>query len=277
MRSSESGERVTLPFRHIFFVSDLEGVAGVTQWSQTRGGGPEQERARALLTGEINAVVHGLLRRADAFGGSLRISVWDGHGTGGTHLQELDPRVDKFRHDDPRGFGGVLEALRGADVPADALGFIGQHAMEGTGGNLAHTYSSRRVKMHTLNGVPIGEFGTRALHAWALGLPTVFFSGDDVACREAASLVPGLVHVVVKRSICVTDADSLSHEESCRLLADCAARILALRPNAPELVPQDLPAPPYEYRQLRRRKWGIVPTPTRIARGDDLAEVLRSV
>ncbi|NNL68110.1 MAG: peptidase M55 [Myxococcales bacterium] len=268
---------MSLPFRHVFFVTDLEGAAGVTDWSQTREGGPAQEAARALLTAEINAVVAGLLGRAAAAGEALQVSVWDGHGTGGTRFDALDPRVVKYRHDDPRGFGGVLEAVRAAEVPADALGFIGQHAMEGTGGNLAHTYSSTRVKLHRLNGVPIGEFGTRALHAWALGMPTVFFSGDDVACREATALVPGLVEVAVKRSTGVTTAECLPHEESCRVLAEAAPRILDLAPDDAALVPRDLPAPPYCYEQLRHRKWGIVPRPTRIARGDDLAQVLRNV
>lgn len=265
-------------FRHLFLLTDLEGAAGVTHWRQTRECGPEQEAARDLLTGEVNAVVVGLRRAAQARGiEPPKITIWDGHGTGGLHLDRLEEGTVRIRHDDPRGFGGLFEAAVSGDPPVDGLCFIGQHAMEGTGGNLAHTYSSRRVKCHLLNGVEIGELGTRALHAFGLGVPTVFFSGDDVACAEATALIPGLVTVVVKRSRGVTDADCLSHEESCQRLGEAAGKIFDLDRARADLVPCFLPKAPYVYRQIRRAKWGLIPRPNRVFEGDDLAAVLARV
>lgn len=265
--------------RHLFVLTDLEGVAGVTHWRQTRSLGPEQEEARGLLTGEVNAFVKGLRDAASRLSiEPPRISIWDGHGTGGLHLEALPPDTDRYRHDDPGGFAGVFEHGRTrVDPPIDALAFVGQHAMEGTGGNLAHTYSSRRVKRHTLNGVEVGEFETRALHAWALGVPTVFFSGDDVACREARALVPDLIVVEVKRSLGVTEADCLSHEESCLALQAGGERLVEVDLDRLDLSPRFQPEPPFVYRQVKKPKWGLVPRPRRTLEGRDLAEVLRRV
>ncbi len=265
-------------FGHLFLLTDLEGVAGVTDWTQTRVPGAKLDAARALLTGEVNAVIEGLRQGARARGVECpTITVWDGHGTGGLHLDDLVDGTRAFSHDDPRGWKGVFEEALSQPAPVDGLLFIGQHAMEGSGGNLSHTYSSRRVKRHLLNGVEIGEFGTRALHAWALGVPTLFFSGDDIACLEARALIRGLVSVAVKRSLSVTEADCLSHEMSCAKLGDGAASIFELDPGAPDLMPRDLPKPPFLYRQVRRPKWGLVPVPTRTYEGDDLAIVLGQV
>lgn len=273
-----SAPSASFPFRHLFLLTDLEGVAGVTHWRQTREGGPEQEAARSLLTGEVNAFISAIREACGAREiEPPRITVWDGHGTGGLHLDSLEPVTQTHRHDDPRGFAGVFEHALEAEVPADALVFIGQHAMEGTKGNLAHTYSSLRVKRHLLNGVEIGEFGTRALHAWSRGVPTIFHSGDDTACREATNLIPGIVCVEVKRSLGVTEADCLSHEDACRAIGAASQELLDLNPSHPDWVPRIALEPPYTYRQIKRAKWGIVPRPNRTVAGDDLAEVLRQV
>ncbi len=264
--------------RHLFVVTDIEGVAGVRDWSQTRIPGPELERARAYLTEDVNAFIRGVLDAAQrARIDAPAISVWDGHGYGGADLDGIDARVSKFRHDDPRGFAGLLDHARAATPPADALAFVGQHAMEGSGGNLAHTYSSRRVRRHLLNGIEIGEFGTRALHAWALGLPTLFISGDDLACDEARALVPGIVRACVKRSIGVTQAESMSRTDACALITSRATEALALDLTAAELVPTFCPNPPFEYRIVRKLRFGIVPRRDRILRGRDLVDLLRRV
>lgn len=263
-------------WRHIFFVTDLEGVAGIDSWEQTRGTGPRHEDAKALATAEVNSVVRALLgRRQDSDRLALQVSVWDGHGYGGLLLDHLDHRVKSYRHDDARGFAGLLhEALSGAS-PVDALGFIGQHAMEGSGGTLSHTYSSRRIRSYSLNGRAIGEFGVRALYAWALAkIPTVFVSGDDVSCREAQSFVPGIIRAEVKVSLGLTSARHLSHEESCEQLASAAVQILERDPADPSLHPCFIPESPYVFRKQFKLKFGLVPRPPRIVQGDSLTAVL---
>jgi len=168
----------------------------------------------------------------------------------------------------------LRETLSGV-LPVDALAFIGQHAMEGSGGTLSHTYSSRRISGYSLNGRAIGEFGLRALYAWALArIPTVFISGDDIACREAQSLVPGIICVQVKTSLGITAACHLDHEESCMQLTSKAARIL-LQDDADSLLqPSFVPESPYVFRKKFKWKFGLVPRPPKTLRGESLTAVL---
>ncbi|MCR4303421.1 MAG: M55 family metallopeptidase [Gallionella sp.] len=262
-------------WRHIFLVTDIEGVAGVESWEQTQSG-PRHEAAKALATDEVNSVIRALLGPPDIPGPTLlRISVWDGHGCGGLLPERLDRRVTFYRHDDARNFTGLLrESLRG-EVPVDALGFVGQHAMEGSGGTLSHTYSSRRIRSYKLNGRPIGEFDLRALYAWALAkIPTVFFSGDNVACNEAQSLVPGILRVQVKESLSLTSARHLEPAHACTRLTDSAKQILERDLSDPSLRPSFFPEPPFEFRKHFKLKFGFVPRPPQTLRGDSLTAVL---
>ena len=62
----------------IFVMTDLEGVAGVVSFaSQTYSGAPNMEKAKSLLTAEVNAAVSGLIEA-----GADEIVVMDGHGPG---------------------------------------------------------------------------------------------------------------------------------------------------------------------------------------------------
>ena len=74
----------------IYILTDLEGVAMVSRFSQTREEGPQKQApAMRLLTQEINAAVDGILDvDADA-----EIVVWDGHGTGGIEVLEFHPEA----------------------------------------------------------------------------------------------------------------------------------------------------------------------------------------
>ena len=47
----------------IFISADIEGVAGVVTPQQGQPGNPEYERARRLMTQEVNAAIEGLLRQ----------------------------------------------------------------------------------------------------------------------------------------------------------------------------------------------------------------------
>ena len=69
----------------IYILTDLEGIAMVSRFSQTRDEGPQKQIAMRLLTQEVNAAVDGILDvDADA-----EIVVWDGHGTGGIDVLEI--------------------------------------------------------------------------------------------------------------------------------------------------------------------------------------------
>lgn len=219
----------------IYIVTDLEGPAGVNRWAQTREGEtPEKTVAMRLLTEEVNAAIDGILDAEP----SADIIVWDGHGAGGGLVFELvHSRARVILH------GKGMKAPFHLDPSFDALFFVGQHAMAGTpDAPLCHTYSSRTVEYYKLNGEAIGEIGCMSAMAGAMGIPTVFLSGDDKACIEAQALIPHIVTVATKQGLGVELALHLSPEtarQAIRKGADMAIRAV------PRISPFT-PPPPYE-------------------------------
>jgi D-amino peptidase len=216
----------------IFFITDLEGVAGVQRWQQTRERGAQYEQAIRLLTAEVNAAVDGVLdAQAEA-----DVVVWDGHGSGGIDVERLHPKARFI----PRG---PISPPYFLDEGFDALFFVGQHAMAGTpNAPLSHTYSSRTVEYYRLNGIPMGEFGCRAALAGSLGVPTVFISGDDKAVAEARALVPGIYGAAVKEGRGIELAIHLSPRRARQLIHESAAEAMRHIGDIPPVVLQ----PPYE-------------------------------
>jgi hypothetical protein len=81
-----------------YIITDLEGPAGVDRWEQTREAGRAQDEAKALLTGEVNATVSGIL---DAEPQAM-VDVWDGHGSGGLLKEKLHPKARYLKDENPR-------------------------------------------------------------------------------------------------------------------------------------------------------------------------------
>jgi len=176
--------------RKIYVMTDLEGVAGVENsqdWCLDDG--RYYERARVLLTLEVNAAVRGFLA-----GGALEVVVSDGHGPGGIDPDRLDPRAELIRGW-PNGWPLEL------DASFDALAFVGQHAKAGSlGAHLCHTQNMQHIDF-SVNGVSLGEFGQLAACASELGVPVIFGCGDLAFAQEAQALVPGIETVAVKRGL----------------------------------------------------------------------------
>jgi D-amino peptidase len=209
----------------VYVGTDLEGVAGVvTFYSQTSPGGAGYEAAKRLLTAEINAAVEGMLAE-----GVDEILVCDGHGPGAIHYESLHAEA-KLLHGRPLAPREVRdEIIRQYDVCM----MIGQHALAGKPrANMNHTQSSHSIDSYRLNGTPIGEIAQFALYQGALGLPLIFLSGDEEACREAEEQVPGITTVAVKQSLSRNSAISLSPPKSHELIrAGASAAIRRQRAN----------------------------------------------
>ncbi|RKY04190.1 peptidase M55 [Candidatus Poribacteria bacterium] len=220
----------------IYILTDLEGVAMVSRWDQTREGDatPESKReAMKLLTWEVNAAVDGIL---DVYP-DAEVIVWDGHGSGGIDIMEFHPRAKLI----PRG--RPISPPYFLDESFDALFFVGQHAMAGTpNAPLCHTYSSKTIEYYKLNGMFVGEFGARAIMAGTFGVPTVFISGDDKAVEEARKLVPNIYGAVVKWGLGIELALHLSPKAAQELIRRTAAE--AVR-NIDSIEPVKVD-PPYE-------------------------------
>jgi D-amino peptidase len=216
-----------------FVMTDLEGVAGVVSFAdQTTPESRYGEHARKLLTAEINACVLGLLES-----GASDVLVLDGHGAGGVVFEELHPDA-RLIHGRPLA-PEWREMIQGMDV---AL-MVGQHAMAGTPrGNLNHTQDSRSITSYTLNGKLIGETAQFALFAGSYGVPLIFLSGDEAACREAEDLVPGITTAAVKKGLGRNSAVSLSAPRSREVIQGGVRRAVTRHRSGP-ITPLRWPGP----------------------------------
>jgi D-amino peptidase len=176
----------------VFITTDLEGVAGVLLDSQVGGETAEYQKARRMLTQEVNAAVEGALA-----GGASEVLVDDGHASGFNFVfEELHPKA-RYVMGSARP-----QWLPGLDETADASFFIGCHAMAGTLGAVRdHTMSTTHWHNLWINGKLMGEIGCWMAITGHYGVPCVLMSGCDKACAEAASLVPGIETVVTKRGL----------------------------------------------------------------------------
>jgi len=224
----------------ILLGTDLEGVAGVVSFEdQAQLGGRYYEGAKRLLAGEVNAAIEGA-RAA----GAEEIVVIDGHGPGALDAAAI--RGGQLVHGRPLAARSVRQAF---EREFDACMMVGQHAMAGIAdGCLNHTQNSTTVDYYQLNGRPIGEIAQFALARGALGLPLIFLSGDEAACREARALQPRIVTAAVQRGLSRNCAISLAHDEACRRIREAAAE--AVRAHRRDPVPPV--AWPGPYMLIRR-------------------------
>ena len=97
-----------------YILTDLEGPAMISRFSQTREDGPQKQAAMKLLTWEINAAVDGILE-VDP---EAEIVVWDGHGNGGIDVLEFHPEAKLIAR-------GPISPPYYLDETYDALFFVG--------------------------------------------------------------------------------------------------------------------------------------------------------
>jgi len=216
-------------------MTDLEGVAGVYSFEeQTYPGDARTDQAKRWLTAEVNAAVDGALAA-----GTEDVLVIDGHGSGAIWFEALHPAA-RLLH----GQGQVIAWTNGiAFRDIDAAAIVGQHAMEGTvDGPLSHTQSSRNIDSWKLNGEPVGEIAEWALCAGAFGVPMIFLSGDDAACREAEALIPGITTAAVKQGTARQGAMSVSRKRAGDLIREGMKRAVE-KHRADPLRPLVRPGP----------------------------------
>lgn len=187
----------------LLVMTDQEGVSGVAAWdAEGKGNAELAQEQRWLLTNEVNGLVAGALE-----GGAAEVAVLEYHTI---DIRQLHPAARLHRSSGPK----VTPRLFGLRRERwDAMAFVGNHAMAGPGGVLSHT-QNQRVKCLSINGRPLGEFGLQAAIAGDHSVPMIFVSGDDVACRQAREMVPGIEAVVVKEATSRFSAWCLSPQEA---------------------------------------------------------------
>ena len=167
----------------VFLSTDMEGTAGVVDWEQCVGDGPEAAAGRKLLLAEVNAAIEGALA-----GGATEIVVNDSHSTCATSRRTSWPAQASYIS----GSHKPLYMMQGLDASFDAVLFISYHGSVGACAGLSHTYNPRAVVEARLDGVVTGEAGINALVAAHYGVPVVLVTGDRVACEETEALMPGV-------------------------------------------------------------------------------------
>jgi D-amino peptidase len=200
----------------VFISFDMEGVAGIVDWSQCRAPGQAYEEGRRLLLGEVNAAIDGALE-----GGATEVVCNDSHGT----MNNLDPSELHGQASYVSGRHKPLYMMQGLDATADLVFMVGYHgSISGESAVLSHTYNPSVVSHAELNGVRVGESGINALVALACQAPVGLITGDQQTIDEADPFLADAERVVVKESFSRFGALNLHPEVARELIADGARR-----------------------------------------------------
>jgi D-amino peptidase len=200
----------------ILIAADMEGITGVTNRDQVDPSHAEYPRFRRLMTGDVNAAVHGI-----SAAGVDEILVTDGHNTGtNLLLEELDPLAHLICGD-----YSPLAMVQGIDQGVDGVIFVGYHARAGSqNAILDHTWSSRRVANLWLNDLLVGEYGLNGAVAGHFNVPVLMLTGDQTACAQASELLGRIETVVVKTALSRMAAECLPSQITEELIQQAANR-----------------------------------------------------
>ncbi len=218
----------------VLIMADMEGVAGITVWSQVTDGSYRYEEGRRLYTEEINAAIRG----AKAAGATEIVAV-DCHGAGGdgtfnSLLPEwLDEACEYVVH---HPWGRYTDMFT---TGCDACLLIGMHARAGTvDGVLAHTISSVKWRNLWFNDDLVGETGVNAALCGHFNVPVVFVSGDQATCREARSLLgERLTTVPVKQGLSTSSARHIPARRARVMIEEGVTRALTQTDRPQPYVP----------------------------------------
>lgn len=217
----------------ILISADIEGVSGVCLPEQTTPGSQEYERARRLMTAEVNAAAQGVL---DGASDTAATEIWvvDGHGPYRNILfEELHPDV-RLVSGKPRFLGMLAGLAEGG--PWDGLFLLGYHTGAGSWGVLAHTINGGAFHRIFINGQPVNEAFINSALAGEYGVPVRLVSGDDLLAEEVKPFLPDAERVVVKRALGHRAAVHLSPARTHEALRLAARRSLHSKaaPHCPQ-------------------------------------------
>lgn len=177
----------------VFISVDIEGITGVTSWSETTLGNSDYSQFAEQMTKETVAACEGAISM-----GAKEIFVKDAHDSARNIDITKLPRCAKLS----RGWTNTPDSMvAGLDETFDAAIFIGYHSAAGTDGSpLAHTMNlgNNYIKV---NGKKASEFVINSYLAADYGVPVVFVSGDEMLCDKAKEFNPGIETLAVKEGL----------------------------------------------------------------------------
>ena len=220
----------------VFLSCDMEGVAGIVDWSQCRAdGGAAYATGCRLLLEEVNAAIRGALA-----GGATDVVVNDSHGA----MFNLDPAALEPPATYLSGRHKPGYMMEGLDASFDAVFFVGYHgSISGPASALSHTYNPEVISGVRLDGEYVGESGINALVASAYGVPVALVTGDALTLEETVVVAPDCVGVATKTSLTRFAAHSL-HPAAAREAIQDGARRAVEAVSAGEIGPPRVPDEP---------------------------------
>lgn len=175
----------------IFISADIEGISGVVNNTQTGPGGYDYNRARLLMTKEVNAAIEGALEA-----GADEIIVNDSHGPMTNILiEELNPNAQLIT-----GTPKIQGMMEGLDSSFDAAILIGYHGRMNSKGVLSHSYHGKIIYNISINGMDSGEFYINSCVSGHYNVPVIMVSGDNILHDEVKAINKDIEAVVVKTS-----------------------------------------------------------------------------
>ncbi len=172
---------------------DMEGVSGVTTYSQVVPGQSGYEQGARYFMSDLLAAINGLFD-----GGADQVHIYDEHCDGrNVDLSALPRNVFVYcgKAKYIAGWAG------GLDSSFKGLVLLGLHSKAGTEDALLnHTYESDIMDIN-VNGRSVGEIGLEAAIAGEMGVPLIMVTADSEGIREAKELVPDVYSVSVKQSL----------------------------------------------------------------------------
>lgn len=195
----------------VYISVDIEGVAGITTWSETELGNADYVQFAKQMTNETIAACEGAIAM-----GASEIFVKDAHDSARNIDITKLPKCVKLS----RGWASSPESMvAGIDESFDAAIFIGYHAGAGYDGNpLAHTMSTNNNYIK-VNGELASEFVINSYVAAEHGVPVVFISGDKMLCDTAKQFNNGIETVAVKEGIGGSTV-SINPDYACELIKE---------------------------------------------------------
>ena len=177
------------PLRHVLIVADIEGSSGCWNYQASAFMTRQWRRACESMTSDVQAAV------ASLFAADVQtVVVKDFHRTAYNLLPErIDPRAQVIS-----GYrSGPIPGI-GDPRPSEAVLFLGMHAASGSGGFLAHTFTSRIQRLE-VNGELMPEVALFAGVLGPFGIRPIFFSGCPVACDQAKDAIAGIDTYVIDK------------------------------------------------------------------------------
>ncbi|PKM50595.1 MAG: hypothetical protein CVV02_10870 [Firmicutes bacterium HGW-Firmicutes-7] len=175
----------------LYISADIEGVCGVTSWSETELTNRESASFISAWTKEIQKVIEVAIEQ-----GYDEIYLNDAHDTARNLLPESFPKEVRLI----RGWSGhPYGMVEGIDSTFDAAIFVGFHSRAGSNTSpLAHTSYPRVVRSMRINGEPASEFLLYYLTCCYEKVPVIMVVGDMGICKDVNKINKDIFTVVTK-------------------------------------------------------------------------------